>query len=58
MSSMVTARVSEGLKTEIETLVEDVGLWRNRSDFINEALDEYVQRYWEGERYAKRNDRD
>lgn len=55
---MVTARVSEGLKTEIETLVEDVGLWRNRSDFINEALDEYVQRYWEGERYAKRNDRD
>jgi Arc/MetJ-type ribon-helix-helix transcriptional regulator len=56
---MITARVSEGLKTEVETLVQDTGLWASRTDFIIEALDEHIRKYWKEERYAKRlNDRD
>lgn len=59
MSPMITARVSEGLKTEVETLVQDTGLWATRTDFITEALDEYIRKYWRGERFAQRhNDRD
>ena len=58
MSPMITARVSEGLKAEVETLVHDTGLWTSRTDFIVEALDEYIKRYWRGDRYAKRPNED
>ena len=58
MAPMVVARVSEGLKTEIETLVSETGLWENQSAFIKEALDIHIGQHWQGERYVTRYDRD
>jgi Arc/MetJ-type ribon-helix-helix transcriptional regulator len=53
MSPILTARISEGLKAEIETLVGDTGLWASRTDFVREALDEKIRKYWNGDRYAQ-----
>lgn len=54
MSPFIAVRVSEAMKAEIEALVDETGLWKNQSDFIKEALDEYIQKHWVGERYVKR----
>jgi len=54
MSPILTARISEGMKSEIEVLVEDTGLWGSRSDFVKEAIDEQIKRYWKGDRFAQR----
>lgn len=46
-------RVSEGMKTEVETLVNDIGLWENRSDFVRDAINDKIQKHWQGERMVK-----
>jgi hypothetical protein len=46
-------RVSEGMKAEIETLVEDTGLWADRTQFVIEALDVQIRKYWQGDRYCQ-----
>ena len=51
---IITVRVSEGMKAEIEALVEESGLWRTQSFFVREALDTLIKRYWKGERYCLR----
>jgi len=56
MSPMIIARVSEGLKAEVETLVQDTGMWGTQTEFIVEALDEHIKKYWRGDRFAKRHD--
>ena len=48
---MLTVRVSDGMKAEIEHLVGDIGLWHNQSQFITDALNEYIKRFWKGERF-------
>ena len=50
----ITVRVSEGMKAEVETLVEDTGLWPTESNFIREALDTLIRRYWKGDRFCQR----
>ena len=40
------------MKSEIEELVEQIGLWPNRTEFIKEALDSHIKKYWNGDRYA------
>ena len=54
MAPILTARISEGMKSEIETLVEDTGLWASRTEFVKTALDEKIRKHWRGERYAQR----
>ena len=49
----MTIRVSEGMKAEMETLIEDSGVWPNQSYFIREAIDAYIKRYWQGERFCQ-----
>ena len=50
----ISVRVSEGMKAEIEQLVEETGAWPTESVFIREALDTHIKRYWHGERYCQR----
>ena len=50
----VIARVSEGMKAEIETLVAEAGVWTDQARFIREALDIHIQKYWHGERFCQR----
>jgi Arc/MetJ-type ribon-helix-helix transcriptional regulator len=52
MSPILTARISEGMKSEIEELVEQTGLWPSRTEFVKEALDKQIKKYWTGDRYA------
>ena len=51
----ITVRVSEGMKAEIESLAKygDVW-WANQSEFIREALDTHITKYWQGERFCQR----
>ena len=51
MASSITVRISDGMKAEIETIVGDIGLWHNQSHFVKDALDEYIKKYWEGDRF-------
>ena len=37
---------------EVETLVYELGLWDNRSEFIREAIETQIKHYWEGERFG------
>lgn len=50
MVSTVTVRLKESNITEIETLVHDFGLWKNKSDFIREAIETQIKKYWSGDR--------
>lgn len=50
MTVMLTVRISDGMKAEIEKIIGDIGLWQNQSHFIKDALDEYIKKYWQGER--------
>ncbi len=51
MASMISVRLSDGMKAEIERIIQEVGLWHNQSDFIKEALDEHIKKFWnEGDR--------
>jgi len=52
MAPILTARISEGMKSEIEELVEDKGMWASRTEFVKEALNQQIKRYWTGDRYA------
>jgi hypothetical protein len=52
MAPILTARISEGMKSEIEELVDETGLWPSRTEFIKEALDQHIKKYWTGDRYA------
>ncbi|MBW2021237.1 MAG: hypothetical protein JRI65_14805 [Deltaproteobacteria bacterium] len=50
----IQARVSEGMKAEVEHIVGEVGLWENESYFIREALNEYIKKHWKwGDRYCQ-----
>ncbi len=49
----IQARVSEGMKAEIEYLIPEVGAWESESYFIREALNEYIKKHWKGERFCK-----
>ena len=51
--SIFSCKARESLLAEIETVVEDVGLWQNKSEFIREALDEYIKIHWVGPRFEK-----
>jgi len=51
METMLTVRISAGMKAEIEQLVGEIGLWQNQSQFITEALNEHIKKYWNGERF-------
>lgn len=57
MCPFVAVRISEAMKAEIETIVAETGLWKTQSDFIKEALDEFIQKNWSGERYVKSKNR-
>ncbi|HEY0089146.1 MAG TPA: hypothetical protein VGB37_09890 [Candidatus Lokiarchaeia archaeon] len=48
---MLSVRISDGMKAEIETIVHETGLWSDQSDFIKEALNEHIKKYWNGERF-------
>lgn len=50
----IVVRVSEGMKAEVESLIESVGLWKDQSYFIREAIDTHIQKHWIGERYCQR----
>lgn len=50
MQSAITVRLIESKITEIETLVHDTGLWKNKSDFIREAIEIQIKKYWSGDR--------
>ena len=50
MGSKITVRISDGMKAEIERIIGEVGLWYNQSDFIKEALDEHIKKFWHGDR--------
>ena len=54
MSSILSIRLSDGMKAEIETIVKELGLWENQSHFVREALDQYIKKYWKGERFDHR----
>lgn len=51
MSSTLTVRLSDGMKAEIETLVNEIGLWETQTDFVTEAINEHIKKYWRGERF-------
>ena len=51
MTTMLSVRISDGMKAEIETIVHETGLWSDQSDFIKEALNEHIKKYWNGERF-------
>lgn len=51
MASMFTLRISDGMKAEIEYIVGEIGLWQNQSDFVKEAINEHIKKYWQGERF-------
>ena len=51
MATKITVRMSDGMKAEIEHLVGDIGLWHNQSQFIIDALNEYIKKFWKGERF-------
>jgi Arc/MetJ-type ribon-helix-helix transcriptional regulator len=51
MSTMLSTRISDGMKAEIEIIVREVGLWKDQSHFIKEALNEHIKKYWNGERF-------
>ena len=53
MATILSVRISDGMKAEIETIVSEVGLWRNQSDFVKEALNEQIKKYWKGERFDR-----
>lgn len=46
----LTVRIPEGVKAEIETLLYEIGLWNNQSDFVREAIESQIKKYWNGER--------
>jgi Arc/MetJ-type ribon-helix-helix transcriptional regulator len=50
----ISVRVSEGMKAEVEQLTQETGAWVSESNFIREAIDEHIKRYWFGERYCQR----
>ena len=51
MGSKITVRLSDGMKAEIEHIVGEVGLWHNQSEFVKEALDEQIKKFWQGDRF-------
>lgn len=53
MSSKLTIRISDGMKAEIETIVSDVGLWETQTDFVKEAINDHIKKYWKGERFDR-----
>ena len=50
---MLSVRISDGMKAEIETIIHEIGLWEDQSDFIKEALNEQIKKYWNGERFDR-----
>lgn len=50
MQSAITVRLPESNITEIETLVHDTGLWKNKSEFLREAIETQIKKYWSGDR--------
>lgn len=50
----LNVRVSEGMKAEIESLVDEVGLWKDQSYFVREAVDIQIKKYWKGDRFCLR----
>ena len=50
MQSSITLRLPESKITEIETLVHDTGLWKNKSEFLREAIETHIKKYWIGDR--------
>lgn len=48
-----SVKMRDSLKAEIETVVEEVGLWHSRSEFVREAIDEHIKKYWKGPRFEK-----
>ena len=50
MASKITVRISDGMKAELEHIVGEIGLWHNQSDFVKEALNEHIKKFWQGER--------
>ena len=53
MLSVLSVKLPESMKAEIETLVHDLGLWKNTSDFIRESIDKQIVKYWKGERFER-----
>ena len=53
MSTMLSVRISDGMKAEIETIVSEIGLWNDQSHFIKEALNEKIKKYWNGDRFDR-----
>ena len=51
MTTMLTVRISDGMKAEIEHIVGEIGLWHNQSQFITDALNEHIKKFWQGERF-------
>jgi Arc/MetJ-type ribon-helix-helix transcriptional regulator len=51
MGIKITIRISDGMKAEIERLVDEIGIWHNQSHFVKDALDEYIKKHWQGERF-------
>jgi len=51
MASKLTIRLSDGMKAEIETLVNEIGLWETQTEFIKEAINEHIKKYWKGGRF-------
>lgn len=51
MLSTLTVKIPEATKAEIETLTQELGLWESQSDFVREALDQHISKYWKGERF-------
>ncbi len=49
---MVTVRISEGMKAEIETLTEEMGIYNYESEFLRDAINEHIKKFWRGERFA------
>ena len=51
MLSVVTVKIPEAMKAEVETLIQELGLWGSQSEFIREAIDQQIGKYWKGERF-------
>ena len=52
MLSVFSIKIQEAMIAEVETLVHDLGLWENRSEFVREAIDQLIRKYWNGDRFV------
>ena len=47
----VNLRIPDGMMAEIETLMFEKGMWQNTTEFFNDAVNEYISKYWDGARF-------